>query len=250
MLDFGHVNKTSLLTFAGLLTVSAAFAVPSYDTFGSLPAATFGGTGIPNDAVAIKTITDGSVSVTLGLTAHQRYDNPALANNGAGVFTAQPGANVKGGTLGALWNFAFYVNVTGTLASPWSFDVLYDFNPGANTPESSLGAIHLGNTLGADDSQNLLFAYLDGSTAIGGLAATLGFTTPPTGSFNPNADGEYSFALIARDVTGAEVGRSAITVNVGSGASVPDAGSTAGLALLSLGGLIVFGYAQRRLQVA
>ncbi len=42
--------------FAGALIAGNALAAPisqSYDTFGTLAGATFGGTGIPNDAVAV-----------------------------------------------------------------------------------------------------------------------------------------------------------------------------------------------------
>lgn len=66
---------------------------PSYTTFGPLPAATFGGTGIPNSAVSITRVVNpsGGGDLTLGLTAHQRYDNPAVTNNGAGTFFAGAG---------------------------------------------------------------------------------------------------------------------------------------------------------------
>ena len=56
--------------------------------------------------------------------------------------------------------------------------------------------------------------------------------TAPAGVFNPNAQGQYSFALVAyTSITGAEIGRSAIVVNV-----VPEPGTfaLAGLALLGL----------------
>ena len=46
------------------------------------------------------------------------------------------------------------------------------------------------------------------------LATTVPGITPPSGTFNPSVPGEYSFALIARNAAGAEIGRSAILVNV------------------------------------
>ena len=67
--------------------VSATPISPTYDTFGPLTVATFGGSGIPNDAVAIDNTTSGLV---LGLAAHGRYTG-ALANDGAGTFTAAAG---------------------------------------------------------------------------------------------------------------------------------------------------------------
>ena len=72
-------------------TTARADLTPEFTTFGPLPGATFGGSGIPNDAVAITTIVDGTTTITLGLTAHQRFASPAVTNNGAGVFTAQAG---------------------------------------------------------------------------------------------------------------------------------------------------------------
>ena len=62
------------------------------------------------------------------------------------------------------------------------------------------------------------------------------FHHPPAGAFNPFAQGEYSFALIAsRD--GVEVARSAINVDVGA---VPEP------APLALSGLAVLGMAGAR----
>lgn len=242
------MNTKSVFTLAGLLTISSAMASsvsPSFDNFGTLSSANFGGSGIPNDAVAIRTLNAGGATITLGLTAHQRYDNPALGNNGAGVFTAQPGSNVKNGTLGALWNFGYYVNVDGAIGSGYTFELLYDFSPTAGTDQSALGAIHLGGS--AQGSENLLFDYLNSSTPSGILASAFGLVTQPSGSFDPNASGEYSFALVVSDPTGLELGRSAILVDV---ASVPDAGSTGLLILLGAGGLFFFAQAQRRGQVA
>ncbi len=63
---------------------------PKFDSFGPLPAATYGGTGIPNDPSAITTIVDGSNTITLGLTATPRYYNPAIKNDGAGTFSVLP----------------------------------------------------------------------------------------------------------------------------------------------------------------
>ena len=83
----------SLKKFSALaltLAASSAFAtavVPTYTTFGTLTGANFGGSGIPNNAVAITTSTALN-GVTLGLTATQRFSSPAVMNNGAGVFQA------------------------------------------------------------------------------------------------------------------------------------------------------------------
>src|SRR5215469_8414331 len=102
-----HVAVASLF-----LTVSlAAFGNTS---FGTLSGATFGGTGIPNNAVEITTVNTtpngngASDTITLGLTATPRYQNPALGNNLAGTFSATAGANDGLGnpphSVGPTWN--------------------------------------------------------------------------------------------------------------------------------------------------
>lgn len=83
-----------------LATVTAATASPlgiSCPTFGTL-AVSFGGMGIPNNAVCSTTILNDGNTITLGLTATPEdaghVVNPAVTNNGAGVFYAQPGGDV------------------------------------------------------------------------------------------------------------------------------------------------------------
>jgi hypothetical protein len=113
----GYMKKAAKLT--GLACVLAmpgiASAVPVYDTFGPLTGANFGGTGIPNDTVAISSqFYDGDNLITVAMNATQRYDNPVVTNNGAGTFYAGTGSNIKGpgaGTLGALWNWNYYIKV-------------------------------------------------------------------------------------------------------------------------------------------
>jgi hypothetical protein len=61
--------------------------------------------------------------------------------------------------------------------------------------------------------------------------------------FDPNAHGEYSFALaVVNSTTGAELGRSAINVNVNATGArpVPDSGSTLALLGVALTGLGAF----------
>lgn len=191
----------------------AAQATPVYTSWGSLPAATFGGTGIPNTSVAKTEVFINGLSgeqITLGLTAHGRYFNPTVSDNGAGEYYAGTGSNCGVATdpigcpstsQGSLWNFAFYINAVGPGVdlADYQFTLYYDFDPGANTLLASMGTININNAIIAgggnpaalntvQDSQNLLFGFLD--TPIAGVIV------PPTyPSFNPNVAGEYNFYI-------------------------------------------------------
>lgn len=199
--------KLGSVVLALALSVSGvASATPFYDSFGPLPEANWGGVGIPNDAVtASKQFYDGSnVLITIAMNAHGRYSNPEVTNDGAGTYFAGPGSNTGGAgespTTGALWNFNTFIKVEGfNGATPkltdYQFTGYYDFNPGLDTPPGSLGAVNLTNLLlGTNptatvfqDSENLLFGYL--------AVPYPGVVTPPAGSFNPNALGEYNFGI-------------------------------------------------------
>ena len=184
------------------MSVSAA---PIFDTFGPLDQATFGGQGIPNDEVAISSqfAFDEDI-VTVAMSATQRFSNPPLTNDGGGTYFAGFGSNFGGNGEsafeGALWNFNFYMNVEGTNGNTpvlvdYQIDLFYDFDPGFDTPLGSLGSINVTNSLLGSDpslslsegSQNLNFAFL--------ANPILGVINPPAGSFNPNALGEYNFAI-------------------------------------------------------
>ncbi len=188
------------------MLTSSAGATPVFDTFGPLDEATFGGQGIPNDEVAVSTqIVDGDVTITLAMSATQRYSNPALTNDGQGTYFATPGSNFGGSGEstfeGALWNFNYYMKVEGANgATPeladYQINLYYDFDAGFDTLLGSLGVINVTNAIlgGSDpnatlieDSQNLMFGFL--ASAIPGVLA------PPAGAFDPNALGEYNFAL-------------------------------------------------------
>ena len=162
-------------------------------SFGSLPQATFGGSGIPNGAVMRNTF-DG---VTLGLTATQRFSAPAVGNNGAGTYYASVGSSTPAAY--ALWNFDFFIG--GQNASNYSYVLYYDFDPAAGTMVSDHGHIMLpGNS---QDSWNLGMAFLD-SNILG--------VQPTYASFDPNAAGSYTFALGQYDANQTEVGLVAIDV--------------------------------------
>ena len=215
----------------------AAAVAPAYDTFGNLAGATFGGSGIPTDPTAIST----GGGITLGLTAHQRFANPPLTNDGLGTFTAQAGAN--DGTPGnpgtaATWNFAYYVDIgTDSFATtPLQFTLRYDLDPGVGTDESALGSLNLGAIAAFAGATNL---FQDSQNATFGFLCTPipGFITPPAScipGFDPNVAGEYSFVLTASR-SGVEVARSAILVNV---AAVPEPGTLALLGIAMLGAAV------------
>lgn len=217
-------SSLTALFLTGLLSGSAAFAAPitpTYTTFGTLAGATFGGTGIPNDAVAITTFG----GVTLGLTATERYSSPAVGDDGAGTFFATPGSyGVSNPTYG-LWNFDFYAfNNSGT---NYKLELLWDTNAGFGTDQASL--------LSGGTS-----AFNAGTLVQNSLNLGMGFIG---GGYSPSATGEYSFALILKDLSNQEVARSAINVKVGN---VPDGASTGLLAVLGLGTLAVAARLPRR----
>lgn len=229
-----HCTLSPLFVAAGVVTAGAAPITPTYTTFGTLSGATFGGSGIPNNAVAITTIGD----VTLGLTAHQRYFNPPVANDGAGTFTAVNGGDIYSSPPQpgyARWNFAWYVKNNSTTTT-YAVDLLYDFDPAVGTDETSLGSVlfPLFPTIKAEDSWNLGMSFLGMSATYISPPATV--TAPSYSSFDPHADGQYSFALILRDAgSGSELGRAAINVNV-----VPDGGGTLAIFGLAMGAMAWF----------
>jgi hypothetical protein len=214
---------TAAILSIGLVSAaSAAPITPSFETFGTLAGATFGGAGIPNTAVAIDT---ADTRVVLGLTAHQRFVGPDLANNGAGVFTAETGVSGVAPSPAdpyALWNFGFYIG--GSAVNDLSFELRYDFNPGAGTDSAAHGLISI--------PAGALLATTQNSWNLGMnfLAAAGPGITPPAGAFDPNAPGQYTFSLAAYNGS-IELAYTAIQVNVNR---IPEPGALAlaGVALL------------------
>ena len=234
-----------VLSAGAALTAHAAAITPQFDTFGELNDSTgdnveFGGDGIPNDAVSITRIENNGNNITLGLTATPRGSAaPAVTNDGAGTFFAQPGSSEPSGDANrALWNFSFFSEVyggNGTLAD-YSFSLFYDFDPAAGTDESEHGVFNAGAFVGdpastsvAQGSQNLGFDYLAGSAFID--------QAPSFMPFDPTVAGLYTFSLRAFDLNSALLGQSSIRVNVGN-VAMNDVPEPSALALLGLG---VFG---------
>jgi hypothetical protein len=230
-------SMKSLLCFSaiGLFTSALAFASPTFDTFGALPAATFGGSGNPNAAVAITT----SGSLTLGLAAQQRYFNPALTNDGAGTFFATAGQNdgLAGKSQGALWNFDYYINNTTTAeADPFTYTLEYGRVGGTVYSLNPLGIADNGTVsgFGGQNSQNLSFPFY------GTLAGFQFNNFALSGDFDPAVNAVYQFDLIAKDANLTEQARVGILVNVSGGSSVPDGGSSCLLVGVALLGLVGF----------
>jgi len=197
----------AVAVIAAVPGIGSAFTV--FDDFGAFPDATWGGTGIPNDAVAAaKQFVDGDTTIRVAMNATGRFSNPQLGNNGAGVFYAGTGSNTGGNnespTTGALWNWNYFIDITSTsgkVLKDYQIDIWYDFNPAGPAgccSVSGLGRINVTQalTLAASNatllegSQNLLFNFL----ASPGLPESL-YITPPGGAFDPNAVGNYQFAI-------------------------------------------------------
>ncbi len=250
-----HISGSTLrAAVAGIFVAAAAFALPaqatpSFETFGSLPAFN-PGSGIPNDAFAISTATTGDTTITIGLSATQRFANPALTNDGAGTFFAGTGSNFgipsnpadqsSSSTLGATWNFNFFVGLVGGALTSNDFDIILTYDTDPAVGNGGRGTINLGaatallvNPAGETEiegSENLLF----GSLAVDFLT----IVNAPDVAFNPNVGGTYEFALSIADLQGGPLASVAIDVVV----ETPEPGA---LALFGLG-LVGYGLIRRR----
>lgn len=231
------------LLAAALPTLAPAFTV--YDEFGSFPDATWGGSGIPNDAVAASMqIVNGADTLRVALSATERFSNPPVLDNGAAIYQANNGSNCGVDTdpvgcpsanQGALWNWNYFVDVTGggTLVD-YQIDIWYDLDP--NGPNafgdlSGLGRIDVTALLVAqglttltkiEGSENNLFDFL--------AVDSFGIDAPDV-AFDPNAEGNYQYAITVTRF-GFPVDTVAMEVNV---VPIPAAVWLFGSALAGLG---------------
>ncbi len=122
-------------------------------------------------------------------------------------------------------------------SQPARFELLYDFDPGYFTDETDHGRI-VGNIpllpgSVLQDSYNNMFAFLS-TPFIGPLFSIF----PPPGTFDPNGNGSYTFALRAYDLSGNLLGQSAIRVNVGD-VVIPEPATFVTFGLAAVGVLLV-----------
>ncbi len=176
-----------------------------YDDFGAFPDATWGGSGIPNDAVAASMqIVNGEDTIRIAMSATERFSNPPVGDNGAAVYTAGTGSNFGGAsestTEGALWNWNFFIDISGPgVLADYQIDLYYDLDAAASADFSLAGLGKIDITAGilagvdpfvtlVEGSQNNLFAFL--GVDIPGILDAPDFT-----AFDPDAVGNYQYAI-------------------------------------------------------
>ena len=212
----GFMGKLGAIASVAAVAVSlaslpgTASATPTFDVFGPLPG-TLGG---PNEQAA-QSVFGQFFDGFLGLSVTERGSNPAVSNNGAGTYFAEPGSS--NGGQSTTWDFNVYAAGPGsaTLADV-IFELRYDLDPGRDTPESQLGTINLNGALGTPGAPAQVIASFNLLDSVFRIGTVPGVITPPTfRDFDADALGEYSFILTASTPSNSELARVAIDVNVG-----------------------------------
>jgi len=213
---------------AALMLPGMASAFTIYDEFGSFEDASWGGNGIPNDAVAASMqIVNGADTVRVAMSATERYSNPAVGDNGAAIYEAGAGSNCGvdtdplncpgSATQGALWNWNFFVDVEGggTLGD-YQIDLYYDLDsagPNAFGDLSGLGKFDITGYLYATGNEGLTKIEDSQNNLFGVWGADSAFIDAPDVAFDPNALGNYQYAITVSR-TGFPVDTVAMEVNV------------------------------------
>jgi hypothetical protein len=170
-----RIGLFAALLVLGLAPVAQAALIP-------LPEATFGGSGIPNTAVAV--FDNGAIK--LGLTAHKRCSGaicgPDVTNNGIDTFFAEVGTPFPANPTYAGWNFGFYASAAST--TPPTYGELSIVGPGVTlTPLIPAGSMPLGPTTGplSENSWNIGMGFIGGNAlAAGQYQITLRAYDAPT----------------------------------------------------------------------
>lgn len=228
--------RSMVLAIASVALASAPLTAQGTMTDQSGNAAiTFGGTGIPKNAVVTQQSPLRGVDVLLGITATARCAGVVcgntVTNDGVRTFFADPGAPFGGSLSG--WNFDW--SITGTTVAALTYRLVYNLDPAVG--DANFGYLNILFPFGNQDSQNPGFAFLGSSIP--------GYVTPPSGGpFDPNVDGEYYFSLEAYTLAGNLAGHVDMFVNVGDPSAVTPEPAT--MTLLATGLVGMAGMARRR----